>query len=268
MGRNPERPTLKTIAAMTGLSITPYFEDEDPVAPIRQIVETRAADALILNRIEVEDARVKYLMEAGFPFVTHGRSGWAGQHDFYDFDNYRFGQNAAETLARLGRRSLLVLAPPGTQTYAQDIEAGVQEAAARCGLRWTALTGARSDSDPAHIEAAVTQALRPPEGNAGRAGAGAPYDGIISPSAGACMAAVTAAEAAGLELGRTIDVVAKDTSVFLKWFRKGIYVQTEDAAAAGRHLAQAAIARIETPDAPFLQHLESPAAPPEPSAGR
>src|SRR5690606_5431554 len=54
------------------LIITPCSKHGDPVAPIRQLVETEAVDGIIISRIEPADLRVKYMIERGMPFVTHG----------------------------------------------------------------------------------------------------------------------------------------------------------------------------------------------------
>jgi LacI family transcriptional regulator len=40
------------------LIVTPYFPAEDPMAPVRYIVETQSADAVILNQIQPRDPRV------------------------------------------------------------------------------------------------------------------------------------------------------------------------------------------------------------------
>ena len=57
------------------LIVTPFFPDQDPMDPVRYIVETGSADAVIFNQVRPQDPRVAYLMEKGFPFATHGRSG-------------------------------------------------------------------------------------------------------------------------------------------------------------------------------------------------
>ena len=78
----------KLIAAVAGelrgtpfhLNITPFFRRDDVMQPIRYVVETRSADAVIFNQTTPDDPRIAYLMERGFPFATHGRSKWADQH--------------------------------------------------------------------------------------------------------------------------------------------------------------------------------------------
>ena len=56
------------------LNVMPRAPGEDYMKPVKYIVETRSADAVILNEIQPEDPRVAYLMEKKIPFATHGRT--------------------------------------------------------------------------------------------------------------------------------------------------------------------------------------------------
>lgn len=94
------------------LNMTPFFPDDDPMTPIRYIVENGTADAVIINQILPNDPRVAYLMEKQFPFATHGRSNWLEQHAYYDFDNEAFARLGIEELVKRGRKSILMIAPP------------------------------------------------------------------------------------------------------------------------------------------------------------
>ena len=230
------------------LTITPYFPDEDPMRPLRHVVETRAADAVILNQVQPEDPRVKYLMDREFPFATHGRTNLADQHAYYDFDNYTFGSLATEALAAQGRTTLRVLAPPIEQNYAQEMIAGARTAAKASNIDLTVFRSINSDDPSDKIHTHVADLFR----------SGSPIDGIIFGSANSCMAAVTGIEEAGLTVGRDIDLFSKEAIPFLQRFRPAILSQKEDAWSAGGFLAQAAIERIEQPDKPLMQFLEVP----------
>ncbi len=115
----------RLVAASAGaLSGTPYhlvvipeIPGQSLLDPVRYVVETRSADAVIFNRIQPQDPRVAYLREKGFPFVTHGRSDWHADHAWFDYDNDGFGRRAVAHLARRGWRNLLLIAPPATETY-------------------------------------------------------------------------------------------------------------------------------------------------------
>src|SRR4051794_23869559 len=69
------------------LIVTPYSRKNDPMEPVRYIVETGSADGIIISRTEPDDPRVRYMMERGFPFATHGRTDMGIKHPFHDFDN-------------------------------------------------------------------------------------------------------------------------------------------------------------------------------------
>jgi len=62
------------------LIIKPYFADDDPMQPIRYIVEFGSADVVIFNQAQGQYPHVKYLLDRKFPFATHGRSDWSDRH--------------------------------------------------------------------------------------------------------------------------------------------------------------------------------------------
>lgn len=249
--------TARLIASIAGtlrgsayhLIITPYFPSEDPMDPVRYIVESGSADGIIMNQTEPRDRRVAYLLERDFPFVTHGRTEW--EHPYADFDNGAFGDIAAEMLIRRGRRRLGLLRPPPLQSYSIHLHEGARIAAARHGCSLTVIEGATSDSPSKEIEAVIPRYLRGP---------GA-LDGLIIPSATAVMAAIPAAEDVGLEIGRDFDVAAKEAIPFLTRFRRPILTVGEDVGEAGVFLTRALMHRIANPGAAPMQHLDVPVLP-------
>ncbi|SEW45639.1 transcriptional regulator, LacI family [Cognatiyoonia koreensis] len=230
------------------LIVTPFFPDEDPMKPVRYIVETGSADALILNQIQPEDPRVAYLMERNFPFATHGRSNWSDRHPYFDFDNGVFGQIAADRLHQRGRKHIALLAPPLSHNYAQHMLDGVK---ARCdanGQTMLLLEGATSDSASDEVVRVLERVLTDrPE-----------IDGLICASTSATMAAITAIEAHGITLGQQLDLHTKEAMPFLRLFRPDILTITEGVGTAGAFLAKAAIQAIRDPEKPPMQELEVP----------
>ena len=91
------------------LIVTPYSRTNDPLEPVRYVVETGSADGIIISRTEPDDKRVRYMLERGFPFATHGRTEVGTEHAFHDFDNYAFARDAVKKLAALGRKRLALL---------------------------------------------------------------------------------------------------------------------------------------------------------------
>ncbi len=231
------------------LTITPVFPDEDPMSPIRNIVETKAADAIILNQTQPKDPRVRYLMEQSFPFATHGRTDFASQHDYYDFDNRALGHIAVSRLTSRGRKNIALLAPPPNQFYAMELIAGAKAQAEKVGATIHIVEDATSDSPTAQIEEAMMPFLDQ---------RGIAADAVICASSASCMACVYAAEQQKLSVGKELDLFSKEAIPFLSRFRPGILTQFEDAGAAGTFLAKAVLRRIEAPDEPLMQHLEVP----------
>ena len=249
--------TARLIAAIAGglretryhLNITPFYPEEDRMRPVRYVVETAAADALILNQIEPDDPRVAFLLERGFPFATHGRSRRSAEHAYFDFDNEAFARLGVERLLARGRRSILLIAPPRGQNYADDMIRGATLAARTTGTELAVLDGVSSDSGIAAIRSAVTARL-----------AGIPaVDGLLVGAPLAAMAAVAGFEACGFAVGRDFDVVAKDAVPFLTLFRAPIMTVEEDVSRAGDFLARAAVHAIEHPEEPPMQCLDVPA---------
>lgn len=251
-----DNQTGRLIASIAGalkgssyhMIITPYFPDEDPMKPIRYIVDTGSADAIIFNQTTPQDERVRFLLDRGFPFVTHGRDDMAERHAYFDFDNTAFGRIAVDRLVRNGRRSIAALAPPPAQNYARNTLDGATDAARRHGVRFTPVPGVTSDDPSAVVLERMSAFLRAhPE-----------VDGITCSSTSATMAVIGALEGCGRRLGEDIDVFAKGSIGFLRLFRPGILVVEEDVRMAGEFLARAAIRAIREPDLPPLQGLDQP----------
>lgn len=228
------------------LNVTPVLPDEEPLRPIRHIVENALADAVIFNQTRPRDPRAAWLLARGFPFATHGRTAWADRHPWADFDTFAFGALGLRRLARRGRRHIALLAPPLGQFYGREFVRGARAAAAEAGAAVALLPRVTSDSPAPAVRAAVARAL------------GDGIDGLLSCSSFATLAAVDAIEAAGLRLGRQIDVVAKEAEPFLSAVRPDLLMVRENVDRAGTVLAQAAIRAITEPESPPLQDLEVP----------
>lgn len=230
------------------LVVMPFFPDQDPMEPIRYIVETESADGVILNQTRPDDPRVAYMAERHFPFATHGRTDMGIAHPYFDFDNEAYARVGVRALARRGRRQLLLVAPPLAHNYAQHMVTGFREESARLGLSAEVMEDVTSDSGASLTEVALVRRLEE-----------APVpDGIVLGSTTAALAAVSATELSGMKLGQDIDVVAKEAFQFLRRFRREMIVVPEDVARAGDFLARAVVAAIERRAPEQGQMLEVP----------
>jgi LacI family transcriptional regulator len=230
------------------LIVMPTFPDQDPMEPIRYIVETESADGVILNQTQAQDPRLQYLHDRKFPFATHGRTDMGLDHPYFDFDNQAFARLAVQTLASRGRQRLYMVAPPRSQMYAHEMILGFTDEAARLGLASEIAKGVTSDS----ASEAIEQAL------AARLGQGAGPDGYLLGSTNAAMATIAVVERFGLCLGANVDVVSKEAIPVLRRFRPETIIVSEDVGRAGGFLARALVAAIEKKDWADRQGLEVP----------
>ncbi|WP_343072379.1 LacI family transcriptional regulator [Roseibium litorale] len=226
------------------LVLTPYTRRQDPMDPVRYVVETGSADGVILSTTRADDPRVRYLDEHGMPFATHGRTQMGITHAFHDYDNEAFAGDAVSLLAGLGRKRLALIAPPAGLTYTRHMQDGFLNGLNDHSLHAVPLTSVSLQNSIQEIAEAIRKLMSGPN----------PPDGIVAGSAGAGIGACFGAEQAGLCLGRELDIVSKQSSFdLLTWFRPGLNVITENFREAGKDLAAKVLALIEGTPAKDLQ---------------
>jgi LacI family transcriptional regulator len=232
------------------LIVTPYSRNNDPLEPVRYVVETGSADGVIVSRTQPDDPRVRYMVAHGMPFATHGRTSMGIDHPYHDFDNAAFAASAVRKLNALGRKRIALLAPPSTLSYHHHMREGFLDAMMECGLSEVPLTGVTVDHSIDEIRARTLSLMRRP----------VPPDGIVSGSGGATFALVAGLEDAGLKLGREVDIVSKQSSRLLHLFRPELHVVNEDVRLAGFELARAVTGSIGGAGVTSLQSLSMPPA--------
>jgi LacI family transcriptional regulator len=205
------------------LIITPYSHTNDPLAPVRYVLETGSADGVIISRTEPDDARVKLLLERKLPFATHGRTELGVDHAYHDFDNEDFAFKAVEKLAQRGRKRIAMLEPPRNLTFARHLRDGFDAGLKAFGLEEALFTTVDLDSSLSDVQAA-TRALMMSEH---------PPDGLISTSGAGFMAMTVGLESLGLTL----------------------ITCHEDIKLAGRELALAVLRQIEGASPETLQTI-------------
>ncbi|MEM7566315.1 MAG: LacI family DNA-binding transcriptional regulator [Pseudomonadota bacterium] len=116
-----------------GMSLTVFsardVEDEQRI--VRSIVEDRLADGLVLGRTRADDARVRYLLDRGLPFVTFGRTAHADAHPWVEIDYGLAGELAVEALLEARDAPVRIVAAPEGLRFADAYCAGAEDAARR-----------------------------------------------------------------------------------------------------------------------------------------
>nr|ADI19218.1 transcriptional regulators [uncultured delta proteobacterium HF0130_20J24] len=78
--------------------------EESEVEQYKRLVQSRKIDGFIILRTLELDPRVDYLLDEGFPFVTHGRTARMAEHDWFDIDGEKAFRDATSHLIKLGHQ--------------------------------------------------------------------------------------------------------------------------------------------------------------------
>jgi LacI family transcriptional regulator len=106
----------------------------EEVATYRRMVEGRMVDGLLVVRTRVEDHRIGYLAQIGFPFVAFGRSDLEVDFPYVDEDGLRGLELVTQHLLDLGHRRLAFIAAPEDLMFCNYRRAGLETALERNNL--------------------------------------------------------------------------------------------------------------------------------------
>ena len=236
------------------LNNTPYhlvmtsYELTDPMAPVRYVVENKLADGVIISRTQADDPRVRYLIDNSMPFATHGRTQCGIDHPYHDYDNEVFANLAVSALAKRGRKRIAHLIPPPGLLFHTHAITGFANALRKFSMTEFSAQNLNIDSNIEDVQRFgrdMNQTQNAP-------------DGYICYSELTTMAIISGLEKAGQVLGRDFDIVTKQCSPFMLWFRPGLMMINEDHKLAGRELAKAVLGAIAGKDVKSLQSLVAP----------
>jgi LacI family transcriptional regulator len=229
------------------LVVTPYSLS-DPMEPIRYIVETESADGVIISRIQPNDPRVRFLLESGMSFATHGRTEMGLVHPFHDYDNEAFGFEAVRRLQARGRKRLALLGPPSELSYHRHTHLGFERGLRHFQMATMPLSTLDTDAPLAEIRKLACIMA----GQAGRP------DGFVCSASPAAIALATGLADGGLVIGKDFDVVTKHTSELAAMMGPNVISIPEDFREAGRQVARMVMASIAGIAANELQNIEVP----------
>jgi LacI family transcriptional regulator len=229
------------------LVITPY-DLNDPMAPVRYIVETASADGVILSRSQPIDPRVRYLAENHMPFATHGRTNMGLVHPYHDFDNEAFAYEAVRKLAERGRKRIGLLGPPPELNYSQHTHEGFQKAILDFGLESFTFANCHTDTPLSRVQDVGHSLAQHPQRP----------DGIVASATTSAFAISAGLQRGGLNIGVDFDTASKHSSNLLSIALPEIISIPEDFHEAGRDLAEILIRSIDGEPASDLQHLQGP----------
>lgn len=184
------------------------------LAVLKHMVESGRADGLVIPRVEVDDPRVTYLIERGFPFVAHGRLlKDDATYSWLDADGESAFAEAFDMLYALGHRHFGLLTVSELLTFRFIRESGLAKAMARRAdpdVRLDTVSAPRFDKKARAV--AISNLLHAtPRPTA-----------IIALFDELAISTLDAAEAAGLDVPADLSVVGYDNFVAANYTRPGL----------------------------------------------
>jgi LacI family transcriptional regulator len=229
------------------LSVIPEFERNHSTEAIRYILDNRTADGVIITHTAPRDRRVQMMVDADFPFVSHGRTEFYTPHPYHDFHSEVFTAMAVERLASQGCRHVMLVIGDDSTTNYHNIVTAFHRATARAGIE------ARVLENTAGLSPAETRRI-----GLELAGDADRPDGIICDSEMRTIALMGGLQEGGLVIGRELQLVYKQTSGILPTLFPALDSIREDVFAAGGELTRLLLKRIDGADAALLQTMAEP----------
>ncbi|PDS72479.1 LacI family transcriptional regulator [Rhizobium sp. L43] len=230
------------------LVVAPNFLSTTDVEAAEYIIRNHLADGLIFTRTEPLDARVRLLLETGFPFICHGRTEFSTPHPYVDYDNFSFAYEATRRLIAKERRKVAVILPPKRLTFCQHILHGFMTAVREAGIAYEIPETVDLDTPADVLRDFICSRATAPD---------AP-DGFICPGEVSALAVISGMSDAGRTLAVDYDIVAKETSRLLTQLQPKVDTIHEDLTAAGEDLGRMLLQRINNVNLDDLHLLLTP----------
>ncbi|WP_037306685.1 LacI family transcriptional regulator [Ruegeria halocynthiae] len=190
------------------LSVFHVTDIQDAMIVLARIVQDGLADGVIFSGTLHDDPRIAFLQRNGFPFVTLGMSDSKTPHAFVDFDSQAAAFDATARLLGLGHRRIALVNPPADLVYATQRQDGYAQALLAAKLSpdsdlifngpTTARTGQRS------FTALMQLPDRP--------------TACICANEALTLGVLSAAHAAGAQIGRDMVVISTDDLQLSRYF--------------------------------------------------
>ena len=229
------------------LTVIPEFERNHSAETIRYILDNRSADGVIITHTGPRDARVQMMVDADFPFVSHGRTAFYAPHPYHDFHAEDFAAMAVERLAAKGCGSVMLVIGDDSTTNYHNIVTAFHKAVTRSEVAGEVLESTRGTTPAEMRKIGLDLASRQDR-----------PEGIILDSEMRTIALVGGLQEGGLVLGRDVQLVYKQTSGILPTLFPALDSIREDVFAAGGELTRLLLRRIEGAEVSDLQTLAEP----------
>lgn len=228
----------------------PRLEPHDEVAVYREMVESGRVDGFVLSETNLDDQRVHYLLDVGFPFVTFGRANADWTFPWVDIDGAAGVRQAVNHLLDSGHRRIACLAWPEDSLTGQYRLRGYETAMRDAGTSVDPDWVIRTENSYRHAyESAQTWMALPP---------GRRPTAVMALSDLMAIGVMNAAAHAGLTVGRDLAVVGFDDAPITGYLRPSLTSLRQPIAEVGERVVRMLIDLVRGEEPEPLQVLLEP----------
>ncbi len=219
----------------------PCPEPYDEVDVYREMVKNGRVDGFILPNTNLNDRRICYLLDEGFPFVAFGRSNPEWDFPWVDVDGADGVKQAVAHLLELGHRRIACLAWPEASLTGQYRLDGYQEAMASAALPVDPAWIVRVENDYYSAYRATQSWLGLPTNRRPTA--------VVALTDLMALGVINAATDAGMTVGRDLAVIGFDDAPIAGYLRPSLTSLRQPIAEIGEWVVTTLIelVRGETP---------------------
>jgi len=232
------------------LNVIPEIDPENITGSVQYIMKNRVADGIILTHTSARDPRVQLMMDASYPFVSHGRTEFYSPHAFHDFPVEKFIELTVQRLVSRFRKKLLLVAADNGTTYHSIAVSSFKRMLAKTGVEGDVFDVAKTLSATDGVRALAHKLAM----------ADKQYDGIICNSELTALALIGGLKDKGLNLNEHYDLASRQTSEILPLLYPSIDTVAENLQKTGSELARLLLSRIGGQDINQLQTMHEPIA--------
>jgi LacI family transcriptional regulator len=227
------------------LVVHPQLTNEDALQGLKQLVENKVADGIIITQTKANDERILYLQERDFPFVSYGRSEVKTPHAWYDTDHEDMAYRATKRLIEKGHTRIAALNPSADLLYSQHRDQGyrraLKEAKIKIDKALISFSGLSAGDGKRIVHEMAALAERP--------------TAFVCANEYASLGALSAFNELGWQAGRDVSLIATDDSNISAYFIPPLTTYYSSLVDAGSKLGILLLKRLEHEPIKNLQVL-------------
>ena len=230
------------------LIVTAAPSGPEEIVAYRRMVEGRRVDAMVVGRTRLQDERIAYLLERGFPFVAHGRTQIEHAYAYLDMDHEQGFFELGRRLIGQGHRRLALINGPEQLNLSHLRRAGFLRALAASDIAGEAAPVLTGDMTEQGGHAIAGRLLTLPE----------PPTALVCANDTMAVGALRAAKQHGFDVPGQLSITGYDDLQISGFTEPPLTTLRQPIRKAGRCLAEKLLALLAGASPADLQELWTP----------